>query len=108
MQADAAVLNHISWCAAVCGTHGIAQISNGDISGFIANLGAGVIGISNVFTAEGTLGEMWSDIAAIVSSEFPGLTLVGYESGHNLKSALLRGWESIGPLRVWIRSDQSS
>ncbi len=63
---------------------------DGEISGFIANLGANAIGISNVFST-------------CISTEFPGFPIVGYEQNNDLTAALLSGWTSIGPLRVWIK-----
>jgi hypothetical protein len=38
---------------------------------------------------------------------FPGLPLVGYESGSDLVSALESGFEAGDPLRVWARSIES-
>ncbi|MFC7391429.1 hypothetical protein [Scopulibacillus cellulosilyticus] len=74
-----------------------------EISGFIANLGAGVIGISNAFSMEYTNEALWKDIVQAVSTEFQNLPIVGYEQGNSLKAALSCGWESLGPLRIWIR-----
>ncbi|WP_029191943.1 hypothetical protein [Paenibacillus elgii] len=80
--------------------------NNGELSGFIANLSANTVGISNVFS--NTNKKIWSDIAPIVSSYFPGIQMVGYENGDDLTAALLSGWASIGPLRVWIKSHDCS
>ncbi|WP_282940943.1 hypothetical protein [Paenibacillus sp. RC67] len=76
---------------------------NGEISGFIANLGANAVGISNVFSADNAIESLWIDITKIVSTEFPGLPMVGYEQSYDLTAALLSGWTSVGPLRVWIK-----
>ncbi|CAH2715363.1 hypothetical protein BACCIP111895_02547 [Neobacillus rhizosphaerae] len=73
------------------------------ISGFIANLSDNVVGISNVFSVGYENESLWRDIAKIVSTEFPGLSMVGYEHNGNLTAAHLSGWKSIGPLRVWIK-----
>ncbi|MEK5645778.1 hypothetical protein BK138_35535 [Paenibacillus rhizosphaerae] len=75
-----------------------------EVSGFIANLGANVIGISNVFSSA-NIGNTWSDIHNIVPLDFPGLPMVGYESGTDLTAALKSGWTTVGPLRVWVRSN---
>jgi hypothetical protein len=77
----------------------------GEIAGFIANLGANAVGISNVFSPVNANENLWSDIAKVVSIEFPGLPLVGYEQDGDLTAALLSGWTSIGPLRVWLKSN---
>ncbi|MBB3113108.1 hypothetical protein FHS18_005211 [Paenibacillus phyllosphaerae] len=78
---------------------------NGERSGFIANLSANAIGISNVFSNSNI--KIWSDIAPMISRYFPGIKMVGYESGDGLTAALSSGWTTIGPLRVWIRSKDS-
>lgn len=75
---------------------------NGERSGFIANLGADVVGISNVFS--NSYKSIWLDIVKIVPSYFPGIPIVGYESGDSLASALASGGTSLGPLQVWIKS----
>lgn len=80
------------------------QEENGEISGFIANLAADVVGISNVFTTAHGNESLWQDIARIVSAEFPGVPMVGYERAGDLSAALLSGFTSIGPLRVWVQS----
>ncbi|TYP74861.1 hypothetical protein [Paenibacillus methanolicus] len=78
--------------------------SDGEVSGFIANVGAGAVGISNVFAppplAHDTL---WQSIARASSALFPELPLVGYEHGETLDAARQAGWTAIGPLRVWVR-----
>ncbi|MDQ0886632.1 hypothetical protein QFZ81_001720 [Paenibacillus sp. V4I9] len=76
---------------------------NGEISGFIANLSANAVGITNVFSNSNKI--IWSDVVPIVSTYFPGIPMVGYENGDDLTSALLSGWTTIGPLRVWIKSN---
>lgn len=66
------------------------------VGGAIANLTGSVVGISNVF------GE-WARAADAVSGCFPGVPIVGYESGAELDAALGSGFEATGPLRVWLR-----
>ncbi|MFC4098136.1 hypothetical protein [Paenibacillus xanthanilyticus] len=79
--------------------------SNGGVSGFIANVSEGAVGISNVFatTTDSSSNTLWSSIAAASSAHFPGIPLVGYEHGETLDAALQAGWTAIGPLRVWVR-----
>jgi hypothetical protein len=74
-------------------------------AGFIANEAAGVIGISNVFSSETDIVDLWRSIPQAVSKEFPELPLVGYEQGDFLKAAHSSGWASVGPLRVWLREE---
>jgi hypothetical protein len=59
------------------------------VAGVIAHRGERAIGISNAFP----------DFAT--TAAFPGLPLVGYESGAALASAQEAGFESVGQLRVW-------
>ncbi|MFJ8263563.1 hypothetical protein ACIQ4I_16750 [Rummeliibacillus sp. NPDC094406] len=73
------------------------------ISGFIANLSEGVVGISNVFSIGYEEKKLWRDIPKIISKEFPKLSMVGYEHNSSLIVAKSSGWEAIGPLRVWIK-----
>lgn len=75
----------------------------GEVAGFIANLGADAVGISNAFSSVNR-DHLWSAIHRIVAYEFPGLSMVGYERGAGLNAALKSGWTTIGPLRVWVRS----
>lgn len=76
---------------------------DGEIAGFIANLNANAVGISNVFSNNNKI--IWTDIAPLASTYFPGITMVGYENGDDLTAALSSSWTTIGPLRVWIKSD---
>jgi hypothetical protein len=39
---------------------------------------------------------------AAVASAFPGVPVVGYEHGDELRTALDHGAEPLGPLRVWL------
>ena len=70
-------------------------LSNGD-GGVIANRGGGAIGLSNATGA----GLDRAGLAA-ASSLWPGLPLVGYAEGDELKAMLDLGFEPVGPLRVW-------
>ncbi|GHJ36439.1 hypothetical protein Sm713_20480 [Streptomyces sp. TS71-3] len=71
--------------------------------GAVLNSGAGVVGASNVFTADGcdTAGT-WSSAITAAAEHFPGLALVGYEHGDGLADALGAGFAVLGPLRIWV------
>lgn len=69
-------------------------------AGCIANRTGGVVGISNVYGPD----DLWTDAIAAVAQAFPGLPIVGYESGDQLESALRHGFSALGPLRVWVYS----
>lgn len=75
------------------------------LAGAAANRTGGVVGISNVFSADGTPDdEAWTGALTLTASLWPGLPLVGYESGDDLDTALRHGFTAIGPLRVWVHS----
>jgi hypothetical protein len=67
-------------------------------AGAILNATGDVVGLSNVF------GEAsWRDLAAVAAVQFPGRPIVGYERGDALADALAAGFETLRPLRVWVR-----
>ncbi|MGW5401133.1 hypothetical protein [Streptomyces sp. NPDC003952] len=73
------------------------------LAGAAVNRTGEVVGISNVFSADGTPDdEAWTGALTLTASLWPGLALVGYESGDDLDTALRHGFTAIGPLRVWI------
>lgn len=63
----------------------------------------GVVGISNVSADVDEAPAVWRDLAALAASTFPGVPLVGYESGDELKSARKAGFEAGDPLRIWVK-----
>jgi hypothetical protein len=68
----------------------------GDKGGAIANRTGPVVGVSNLF------GD-WRAAADSIAGRYPGLPLVGYESGDDLAAARRAGFTSTGPLRVWLK-----
>ena len=73
--------------------------------GAVLNRGAGMVGLSNVFAADGCeAAEVLSSAVAAARSHFPGLPLVGYEHGDGLGPALEGGFTVLGELRVWLRT----
>jgi hypothetical protein len=75
------------------------QGDGGIAGGGILNRGAEVVGVSNLFGSRIDL--VYRSLAAMAGEIFPGLPLVGYESGKELAAAKLAGFETVGPLRVW-------
>ena len=71
-------------------------------AGFALHRSNGVVGVSNLFAGSAELLTVWSDAVAVAAETYPGLALVGYELGADLETALAVGFDSIGPLRVWI------
>ncbi|SEM46083.1 hypothetical protein SAMN05414137_12923 [Streptacidiphilus jiangxiensis] len=73
-------------------------------TGAVLSLGAGVVGVSNLFTADGVDPDRaWGECVAAAAAFCPGLTLVGYEHGPDLAVAERAGFTPLGPLRVWLR-----
>jgi hypothetical protein len=64
----------------------------------------GVVGVSNVTADVDEAPAVWRDLAILAASTFPGLPMIGYESGDELKAARKAGFEVGDPLRIWVRS----
>jgi hypothetical protein len=62
------------------------------------------VGVSNV-EPEGETSEpdLWRWLVAVLGDRYPGLDVVGYESGSMLDAARAAGFTPIGPLRIWVR-----
>ena len=73
------------------------------VAGAAANRSAEVVGLSNVFDAQGDVQSAWAAGAAAATELWGDLPLVAYDHGDALSAAQRAGFESIGPLRVWIR-----
>jgi hypothetical protein len=71
------------------------------VAGGIANRAENVVGLSNVFTQVGGAVSVWTDLAALAATTFPGVPLVGYESGDDLEAAQAAGFELGEKLRIW-------
>jgi hypothetical protein len=81
----------------------VAGIRDGIIvAGAIANRSDGVIGWSNFFAPATEMFDHAAASLATIAGVFPGLAIVGYEHGDDLRNAHSIGFESIGALRVWI------
>jgi hypothetical protein len=75
------------------------------VAGAILNRSEAAVGVSNMFATHGDLGDAWPGCLAAVARAFPGLPIVGYESGDALAAAHENGFTSIGRLSVWIKED---
>ncbi|MGY3200297.1 hypothetical protein [Streptomyces sp. TE5632] len=73
-------------------------------AGAVASRSDQVVGISNVFAREGSGDAVWPVVLNAVHGLFPGLPVVGYEHGEDLNAAIRHGFETIGPLRIWLQS----
>ncbi|MFK0252456.1 hypothetical protein [Streptomyces sp. NPDC090445] len=75
------------------------------LAGAVVNAAAGVVGVSNVFAADGVGDdEAWAGALAGIAGLWPGLPVVGYESGEDLRTAARHGFTELGPLRVWLHT----
>jgi hypothetical protein len=72
------------------------------VGGGILNRGAEVVGLSNVLTRSHEPEAIWQGLITQAAERFPSLRLVGYERGPELAVAHRSGFESIGPVRVWV------
>ena len=70
-------------------------------AGAVVNRTETVVGVSNLFATDGDLDGAWRDRLAAIGRSFPGLSVVGYESGDALAVARRVGFRAIGPLRIW-------
>ena len=73
------------------------------IAGAIANRTDTVVGLSNLFAPAADSVAFWAGCVATAHATFPGLPLVGYESGADLARAEAVGFEKLQSLRVWGR-----
>jgi hypothetical protein len=81
----------------------VAGFRDADIvAGAIANRSDDVVGWSNFFAPATEMFDHAVESLAPIARVFPGLPIVGYEHGDDLRNAHALGFESIGPLRVWM------
>ncbi len=81
----------------------VAALRDGHIiAGAIANRSDDVVGWSNFFAPAHEIFDHAVASLTAIARVFPGLPIVGYEHGDDLRNAHSLGFESIGPLRVWM------
>jgi hypothetical protein len=73
------------------------------VAGVIAHRAGEVVGLSNLFVPERDPEPLRAGCVAAVIEAFPGLPIVGYETGQELAAARTLGFELLGPLRVWLK-----
>jgi hypothetical protein len=75
-----------------------------DVSaGAVLNRTGSVVGLTNLFSTNVPLDEVWGDVAALCGQHFPLCPLVGYERGQDLDAAIKTGFNDLGALRVWLQ-----
>jgi hypothetical protein len=72
-------------------------------AGAVLNRTGSVVGLSNVFTLNGPLDEVWADLVVLAAQEFPSCPIVGYERGEDLDAAIRTGFNDLAGLRVWLQ-----
>lgn len=72
------------------------------VAGAILNHSSTAVGISNFFAEPHAISAGWSGCLALAGALYPESTFVGYETGAGLIAALSHGFETVGPLRVWV------
>jgi hypothetical protein len=77
------------------------------VAGVIGNRSESVVGLSNLLIGEVDLGQVWAEASEALGAQFPGLPMVGYEDGTNLRAAHHAGFVSVGPLRVWLNDSSA-
>ncbi len=78
------------------------------VAGAIANRTGEVVGVSNLFVPPHDAARFRASCVATIHDIFPGLPLVGYNSGRDLDEMRALHFEELGPLRVWVRVHRSA
>ena len=82
-----------------------AKVDQRIVAGAILNRSVAAVGISNFFVEASTTAQYWRGCVELAAALFSGTWLVGYESGPSLDIALTHGFDSVGPLRVWVHDN---
>jgi hypothetical protein len=77
--------------------------ANDVTAGAVLNRTGSVVGLSNVFSLNVPLDEVWGDLVVLAAQEFPSCPIVGYERGEDLDVAIGTGFNDLGGLRVWLQ-----
>ncbi|MGN6300028.1 MAG: hypothetical protein ACTHN8_02930 [Angustibacter sp.] len=77
------------------------------VAGAVANRTGDVVGLSNLFTRDGDVDSAWAGALDLVQRLYPAHAVVGYERGDDLDAARRQGFRVVGPLRVWIATDET-
>ncbi|MFJ6948211.1 hypothetical protein ACISU4_26815, partial [Streptomyces wuyuanensis] len=83
---------------------GTADDGGRTVAGAVVSRSDSVVGLSNVFAADGDLDRAWSGCLATVARLWPGMPVVGYEHGEDLSAAARQGCVPGPELRVWLAS----
>jgi hypothetical protein len=81
-----------------------ARRADSIVAGAILSLGAGAVGLSNLFAVGTDLASAFVGASSVAARLFPRIPIVGYESGPLLDAAEQAGFVRVGRLVVWLRS----
>jgi hypothetical protein len=81
-----------------------ASLQGSLVAGAIAYRAAGVVSVSNTFFAVGAPAGLRAELLSRTLATFPGLPIVGYEHGEELTTWSTLGFQTLGPLRVWLKT----
>ncbi len=73
------------------------------LAGAVLNRTGSVVGLSNVFSLNLPLDEVWADLVVLAAQEFPSCPIVGYERGEDLDAAMETRFNDLGGLRAWLQ-----
>lgn len=75
------------------------------VCGVATSIASGhALGLSNLFATGAAPADWRAQCLSMLTAQHPGLPIVGYEHGDDLKALLVLGFDAVGPLRVWVRS----
>lgn len=77
---------------------------DGVVRGGVLYRGAGVVGLSNIFSPPSENESTRLELAGFAAHVFPGHPLVGYERGEDLTASCRARFSAIGDLRIWVRA----
>jgi hypothetical protein len=72
-------------------------------AGFVLNRSGSVVGVSNLFTTNAPLDQVWCDVAALCGQQFGVCSIVGYERDQGLDAAINAGFDDLAALRIWLQ-----
>jgi len=82
----------------------VSVVEDGTVVGSgVLSQAHGVIGLSNLACSVADPSRCWSSLVAASRSLFPGVAVVGYETGEDLSVALSFGCKVLSPLTIWAR-----
>jgi hypothetical protein len=83
--------------------HVLARHRDGTLTGgAVTHRGPAAVDLSNVWGVDGDAG-LYDEVLAAVSALHPGRAVTGYATGEELAAMLARGFDALGPQRVWLR-----